>query len=87
MQYCIEGFEKDVDSSSKNIYAILTHGQGKNAQGFILCGIPSPDMKKWSQAVNLFNVVGDIELVDDAPVTEEIHLGYRESVKKKITDA
>ncbi|MCI6487729.1 MAG: hypothetical protein MSA25_06675 [Clostridiales bacterium] len=86
-QYCLEGFEEKVDTASKNIYAILTHGQGKSAPGFILCGVPAPDMKKWSQAVNLYDVVRNLELVDDAPVTEEIHLGYRESVKKNITNA
>lgn len=86
-QYCMDGFEEGIDNPEKSIYAILTHGNGKRSPGFILCGIPSPDMKRWSQAVNLFDIVGNIEIVDDAPVTEEIHLGYRETLKKEITNA
>ena len=86
-QYCMEGFEEDVDSTDKSIYAILTHGRGKTAPGFILCGIPSPDMKKWSQAVNVLDAVHNLDFIDDEPVTEEIHLGFRSSVKKSICNA
>lgn len=81
-QYIMDEF--DVDSSEKSVYAILTHGHGKDAPGYILCGIPSPDMKTWAQAVNLYDVVGNLEIVDSAPVTDEIKLGYRETIEEKI---
>ena len=86
-QYCLEGFDESVDSSSKNIYAILTHGGGHTTPNFILCGIPAPDMRSWAQSVNLFNVAGTLEIVDSTPVTDEIQLGFRDSVKKRISNS
>lgn len=87
-EHCINGQyvmdEFDYDLSTKCIYAILTHGRGKDAPGYILCGIPSPDMKTWAQAVNLYDIVGNLEIIDSSPVTEEVKLGYRETIEEKI---
>lgn len=83
-QLVMEEFDSRVDTELKNIYAILTHGHGIDSPGYILCGIPSSDMKSWVQAVNLYDVVGKLEVVDKAPITEEVKLGYRETVKEKL---
>lgn len=87
-EHCLNGQmvlkEFRTDIHSKTIYAILTHGRGLETPGFIMCGVPNPDMKSWAQAVNLYDVVGNLEVVDVAPVSDEVKLGFRESVARKI---
>jgi hypothetical protein len=81
-QIALAGFEDE--GSDKNIYAILTHGCGETAPSFILCGIPSPDMKSWAQHVNLFEVARGMEVIDSSPVTEEIKLTFRDEVEESV---
>lgn len=81
-QIALAGFESGDSDASKEIYAILTHGNGTAAPSFVLCGIPNPDMTSWAQHVNLFDVAKGMSVVDPSPVDDEILLDYRIKVKE-----
>lgn len=82
-QIALGGFETDSGEAGGEIYAILTHGQGSSAPAYIVCGIPNPNMTAWAQHVNLYNVIRDITLLDETPVTDEIKLDFRDKVREQ----
>lgn len=81
-QIALEEFAASHTPSGKEVYAIITHGCGLDSPSFILCGIPDPEMRFWAQHVNLFEVVRDLSIVDESPVTQEIQLDYRAKVRE-----
>lgn len=86
-QMAISGFDPDVDDDEKNIYAILTHGHASSTPNFLLCGIPSPDMKSWAQCVNLLEYTKGFQIIDPSPATDEIVLDFRRSVEERTESA
>lgn len=84
--YCIDGqialAEFEPEDSSKEVYAILTHGWNSASPNFLFCGIPNHNMTCWAQHANLYDIAGGLNIVDESPVTEEIKLDYKEKVKK-----
>lgn len=84
-QLAMAGFQDD--NNPNHIYAILTHGRGTYSPSYILCGIPSPDMRSWAQHLNLFEVVHGMRVLDPSPVTEEIKLAFRDEMEESIRKA
>lgn len=85
-QFVMSGFGEGANGLCKEVYAIMTHGQGMDSPSFICCGIPAPNMKSWAQHVNLFDVVKGLSIVDESPITEDIKLDYRESIQESVKE-
>lgn len=86
-QIALEGFCSNSTEYDKEIYAILTHGQGTSAPAFILCGIPNKGMTLWAQHINLYSVISGISIVDKLPVTDDIKLDFRDKAKEHAKEA
>lgn len=86
-QMALSGFDSDSSSAAKDVYAILTHGQGFLTPAFILCGIPNSDMTSWAQHENLFSLVAGMSAVDESPATEDIKLDFRDKAQAKVKNA
>lgn len=83
-QLALKGFGLlDEEAEEKEIYAILTHGWASESPSFVLCGIPNPGLTAWDQHVDLISMIRDIHIIDTSPVTEDIKLDFRDSIKER----
>lgn len=81
-QLALAGFKSDV-STSKEIYAILTHGWKQSVPTFLYCGVPNANMTAWVDGIDLQNEYSGIRRMEAPKVSQEIVLEFKSHMKEK----